>query len=47
MNMLKVPILTHGYTTLTYAPMKCLNIDFIRPFPDQGYALVTECTFNP
>ena len=30
----------HGFTTSTYTPMECLNIDFIGSFPDQGYILV-------
>ena len=46
MNMLKISILAHGFITSTYAPMKCLNIDFIRSFPNQGYTLVIVCTFN-
>ena len=37
MNMLKIPIHAHGFTTSTYSSMKCLNIDFIGPFTDQGY----------
>ena len=41
MNMLKIPIHAHGFTISTYTPMECLNIDFIGPFPDQGYILVT------
>ena len=44
--MLKLPIHTHGFTTSTYTPMKCLNIDFIGPFPDKGYILVIVCTFT-
>ena len=46
MNMLKIPIHAHGFTTSTYTPMECLNIDFIGPFPDQGYILVIVCTFT-
>ena len=38
--MLKIPIHAHGFTTSTYTPMECLNIDSIGPFPDQGYILV-------
>ena len=30
MNMLKIPIHAHGFTTSTYTPMECLNIDFIQ-----------------
>ena len=46
MNMLKIPIHAHGFTTSTYTPMECLNIDFIGPFPDQGYILVIVGTFT-
>ena len=44
--MLKIPIHAHGFTTSTYTPMECLNIDFIGPFPDKGYILVIVCTFT-
>ena len=40
MSMLKIPISAHPFTTSTYTPMECLNIDFIGPFPDGGYILV-------
>ena len=46
MNMLKIPIHAHGFTNSTYTPMECLNIDFIGPFPDQGYVLVIVDTFT-
>ena len=46
MSMLKSPIHAHGFTTSTYTPMECLNIDFIGPFPDKGYILVLVCTFT-
>ena len=46
MNMLKISIHAHGFTTSTYTPMECLNIDFIGPFPDQGYILVIVDTFT-
>ena len=45
MNMLKIPIHAHGFTTSTYTPMECLNIDFIDSFPDRGYILVIVDTF--
>ena len=45
MNMLKIPIHAHGFTTSTYPPMECL-INFIGPFPDQGYILVIVDTFT-
>ena len=44
--MLKIPIHAHGFTTSTYTPMECLNIDFIGLFPDQGYILVILDTFT-
>ena len=46
MSMLKVPIHAHGFSTSTYTPMECLNIDFIGPFPDGGYVLVIIDTFT-
>ena len=46
MNFLKIPIYAHGFTTSTYTPMECLNIDFIGPLPDQGYILVIVDTFT-
>ena len=36
----------HRFTTSTYAPMECINIDFIGPFPDKGYILVMVDTFT-
>ena len=46
MSMLKIPIHAHHFTTSTYTPMECLNIDFIGPFPDGGHILVIVCTFT-
>ena len=46
MNMLKIPTHAHGFTTSTYTPMECLHIDFIGPFPDQGYILAIVDTFT-
>ena len=40
------PIKAYRYTTSTYKPMECLNIDFIGPFPDKGYILVMIGTFS-
>jgi hypothetical protein len=42
--MLKIPIHAHGFSTSTYTPMECLNIDFIGSFPDGGYVLVINDT---
>ena len=36
MSAMKYPINAYRYTTSTYKPMECLNIDFIGPFPDKG-----------
>ena len=36
----------HGFTTSTYTPMECLNIDFIGPFPEKGHILVIVCTYT-
>ena len=46
MSMIKVPILTHPFTTSRYYPMECLNIDYIGPFPDKGYVMVIIDTFT-
>ena len=44
--MLKIPIYAHGFTISIYTPMECLYIDFIGPFPYQGYILVIVDTFT-
>ena len=46
MSAVKVPVNSYTYTTSTYKPMECLNIDFIGPFPDKGYILVMIDTFT-
>ena len=46
MSQIKPPVVSLKYTTSTYRPMECLNIDFIGPFPDKGYILVVICTFT-
>ena len=46
MSKLKIPIHAHGFTTSTYTPMECLNIDFMGPFLDRGYILVIVDTFT-
>jgi transposase InsO family protein len=46
MSLLKIPIAAHAFTTSSYTPMECLNIDFIGPFPDEGYILVIVDTFT-
>jgi transposase InsO family protein len=42
----KFPTRPHPFTTSTNIPMHCLNIDFIGPFPDNGYILTIICTFT-
>jgi hypothetical protein len=39
MSQIKTPINVLKFTTSTYRPMECLNIDFIGPYPDKGYLL--------
>jgi transposase InsO family protein len=46
MSMIKIPIHAHPFTTSTYYPMECLNIDFVGPYPDGGYILVIIDTFT-
>ena len=46
MSMIKTAIAAHPFTTSTYTPMECLNIDFIGPFPDGGSVLVIVDTFT-
>ena len=36
----------HHFTTSTYTPMECSNIDFVGPYPDKGYILVIVFTFT-
>ena len=45
-KLLIIPVHAHGFTTSTYSPMDCLNIDFIGPFPDKEYILVIVCKFK-
>jgi transposase InsO family protein len=46
MSFLKPSIQAHRFTTSTYAPMECLNIDFVGPYKDGGYLLVIIDTFT-
>jgi transposase InsO family protein len=46
MSMIKTPIHAHPFTTSTYLPMQCLNIDFVGPYPDGGYVMVIIDTFT-
>ena len=46
MTQIKTPVNAYRYSTSTYKPMECLNIDFIGPYPDKGYVLVIVDTFT-
>ena len=46
MSMIKAPILAYPFTTSSYAPMQCINIDFVGPYPDKGYIMVIIDTFT-
>ena len=46
MSMVKIPINVHKYTTSTYRPFDTVNIDYVGPFPDEGYVLVMICSFT-
>ena len=46
MSFLKVPIQVHHYVTSTYTPFEVLNIDYVGPYPDEGYVLVIICAFT-
>ena len=46
LSAVKFPSHAHPFTTSTYEPMQCLNIDFIGPFPDKGYILTIIDTFT-
>ena len=46
MSMIKITIHAHPFTTSSYYPMECLNIDFVGPFPDGGHILVMIDTFT-
>ena len=46
MTQIKIPINAYKYTTSTYRPMQCINIDFVGPYPDKGYVLTFIDTFT-
>ena len=46
MSLLEILIHAHGFSTSTYTPMECLDIEFVGPFPDGGYVLVIIDTFT-
>jgi hypothetical protein len=46
MSQINLPIHSIKFITSTYYTMECLNIDFVGPYPDQGYLLVIVDTFT-
>ena len=46
MSQVNTPIHAVKYVTSTYNTMECLNIDFVGPYPDDGYTLVIIDTFT-
>ena len=46
MSVVKIPIHVHKYTTSTYRPFDTVNIDYVGPYPDNGYVLVMICSFT-
>jgi hypothetical protein len=46
MSQINLPINAIKYIASTYHTMECLNIDFVGPYPDNGYVLVIIDTFT-
>jgi hypothetical protein len=46
MSQINIPIHAVKYIASTYHTMECLNIDFVGPYPDNGYVLVIIDTFT-
>jgi hypothetical protein len=46
MSQITIPIHSLKYVASTYNTMECLNIDFVGPYPDDGYTLVIIDTFT-
>ena len=46
MSVIKIPVHIHRYTTSTYRPFDTVNMDYVGPFPDNGYVLVMICSFT-
>ena len=46
MSMLKIPMYAHSFTTSTYTPMECLNIDLLGPFPTTDTFSGNRCYWN-
>jgi hypothetical protein len=43
--VVKIPIHAHGFKTSTYTPMEYIIIDFVGPFPDDGFIFAIVDTF--
>ena len=46
MSVIYTPVHIHKYTTSTYRPFDAVNIDYIGPYPDNGYVLIMICSFT-
>ena len=46
MSVIKIPVHIYRYTTSTYRPFDTVNMDYLGPFPDNGYGLVMICSFT-
>jgi Integrase zinc binding domain len=46
MDNFRIPIKDHHYVTSSYTPFEVLNIDYVGPYPDDGYVLVIIYTFT-
>ena len=45
-SQMKIAIHSHPFTTSSYTPMECLNVDYVGPYPDGGYTLVIIDCFS-
>jgi transposase InsO family protein len=45
-STIKFKIHTHPFVTSRYTPMECINVDYVGPYPDGGYTLVTIGCFS-
>jgi hypothetical protein len=46
MSAIKLKIHASPFVTSRYTPMECINIDYVGPYPDNGYTLVIIDTFT-
>jgi hypothetical protein len=45
-SAIKLKIHASPFVTSRYTPMECINIDYVGPYPDGGYAFVIIGTFT-